>query len=70
MSDLSKKVMLHFIETKKTGKCVLKAVQCFVPRINDEIRLRSSFYKVKRVVWVYDEPKSVYSRVNIGVKKV
>lgn len=39
-----------------------------VPRVGDEIRFNSTLFgEVERIVWVYDEPQSPYTRVNISV---
>lgn len=45
---------------------------CHVPRVDDEIRTggecNEKYYRVTRVVWVYDEEMPAnYDRVNVGV---
>lgn len=61
----------HFID-EATGKNVTRLAVLCVPRVGDEIRIGGSgserYYKVTRVIWVYDEPDSPYERVNIGVE--
>ncbi len=58
---------IHFIN-QKTGRVYSTPLAFQVPRKGDEIRLtKKGFYEVTSVVWVYDEPESPYSRVNIGL---
>ena len=63
-------IQIHFIDDK-TDKIVLRQLACHVPRIADEIRFggvgNERFYKVIRIVWVYDEKEWSGDRVNIGV---
>lgn len=66
--NLKKQVQIHFIYE---NKIIAKKTEFYIPRVGDEIRLRSKiFYKVKKVVWTYDEDDCSYSRVNIGVVKI
>lgn len=61
-------IQIHFILRNK-----LYAVKyaCHTPYVDDEIRLSDGkFYRVKRLVWVYDEPECYYDRVNIEIKKI
>jgi hypothetical protein len=63
---------IHFIE--EDGDCILsKRLVHSVPRVDDEIRIggegKALFYKVTRVVWIYDEPDNPFERVNIGLIK-
>lgn len=68
------KVCIHFIDTE-ADKIVAKSTVFHVPRVGDEIRLhggagKGKFFEVIQVVWVYDEPDSLWARVNIGVEKL
>ena len=64
-------IHIHFV-SEKTGRVVSRQFAAYVPRINDEIRLggkgKEKYYKVNRVVWVYDEPENPFYRVNVGVE--
>jgi hypothetical protein len=65
--DLSKTIKAHFIheDTGLLGRRFIK----FAPRVGDELRLTGGlYYTVTRLVWVYDEPESPFSRLNIGIK--
>ncbi|MBU1567754.1 MAG: hypothetical protein KJ630_19280 [Proteobacteria bacterium] len=63
-------IQIHFIDYK-TDKIVLRELASHVPRVEDEIRFggigAERFYKVIRVVWVYDEKEVPAGRVNVGV---
>lgn len=67
MSDLKKQILIHFVIGGEGG--IIKKLLYHVPRIGDEVRLiknkRINYYIVKRIVWVYDEPGCINSRVNI-----
>jgi len=42
---------------------VYERVMSHVPRVGDEIRINDdTYYKVNRIVWVYDEADSPYER--------
>jgi hypothetical protein len=67
MNDFKKKVTIHFILKNKLHA---QKIVYHIPRVGDEIRLLDErFYTVKKIVWVYDEPDHVHSRVNIEIKK-
>lgn len=61
-------IQIHFIFE---NALIYKAYVCHVPHPGDEVRFggpeNEKFYKVERVVWVYDEPENPFDRVNIGV---
>lgn len=64
-------IYIHFIE--ENGDHVLsKRLVSSVPQSGDEIRLggegNEQYYKVTRLVWVYDEPENPFERLNIGVE--
>ena len=65
---------IHFIEDDEKNRVLSKRLACGVPRVDDEIRLGGPdgqlFYRVTKVVWVYDEPESLWDRVNVGVVAV
>ena len=62
------KTMIHFI---LKNKLFTKISAYHVPSKGDEIRLsKNKFYKIIKLVWVYDEPDSLYERVNIGIKEI
>jgi hypothetical protein len=64
-------IYAHFIG-EINNKQLFKRLITHVPRPNDEIRMggegNEKYYKVTRVIWVYDEPDNPYERVNIGVE--
>jgi len=67
----SRNIYIHIINEDDNhilGKCLVSAV----PRAGDELRLggkgREQYYKVIRIVWVYDEPDNPFERANIGVE--
>ena len=63
-------IKLHIIDIDH-NEIILRTVVCHCPRVGDEIRTSEySFYEVRKVVWVYDEPENPYERVNIGVLKI
>lgn len=63
-------IYIHFI-MENDDKVLIKHLASSVPRAGDEIRIggedNDRYYKVTRVVWVYDEPDFPYERVNIGI---
>ena len=63
-------IQIHFIDEKNNG-IVLKQLARHVPRVGDEIRFggegNEKYYRVMRVIWVYDEREVPAERVNIGV---
>lgn len=63
-------VLIHFTFEGKIAKILTN----HVPRLDDEVRFKvkgePTFFKVTKVVWVYDEPECLYSRVNIAVDKL
>lgn len=65
-----KPTKLHVIE-QATNRHILHPVTPNVPRVGEELRTRDGeYWKVITVVHVYDEPDSLYYRVNIGVRKI
>lgn len=61
-------IRIHFIENDAH---ISKVFTSHVPRVGDEIRLsKDKFFRVIRVVWVYDEPEFPFERVNVGVLSV
>jgi len=64
-------IYAHFID-EVDNKILLKRIVTCAPRQKDEIRIggegNEKYYKVTRVIWVYDEPDSPFERVNIGIK--
>lgn len=66
----TKTVQIRYID-QTTGLIVMNRVAALVPRVGDEIRIGdTTFFEVRRLVWVYDEPECPYDRVNIGVRKL
>lgn len=69
-SKLAEKIEIHFLDDT-TGQMVLRRVEWYAPRVGDEIRFggegNERYYKVNRLVWVYDEPLAMWSRLNVGV---
>lgn len=69
MSDLGKVIRAHFIHSKRG----LLSVQNLhhAPSVGDELRLKGAtgdiYFIVVRKVWVYDEPESPFSRLNIEI---
>lgn len=63
-------IYAHFID-EQTGNTVFRQLISFIPRRKDEVRVggegKEKYYKVTRVIWVYDEPDCPYMRVNIGI---
>ena len=68
--NLDEKVCIHFIE-EDADKIFSRQLTNYVPRVGDEVRFFAdgyvTFFKLTRVVWVYDELESIYQRVNIGM---
>lgn len=63
-------IYLHVID-EDDDTIIMKRLVASVPRPNDEIRVggegNERYYKITRVVWVFDE-NSPWQRVNIGAK--
>ena len=60
------KILCHIIDDK-TDTVIGKPLLSSIPRVGDEIRTnRDTYWVVKLVVWVLDEP---VERMNIGVEK-
>jgi len=63
-----KNILMHFI---LDNELLFTRLSSHVPRINDEMRIgeidSENFYKIDRVCWIYDETKTPYERVNIGI---
>lgn len=63
-------IYLHVID-EGTDKIIMKRLVASVPRPNDEIRIGGAgnerYYKITRVVWVFDEDNP-WQRVNIGAE--
>ena len=56
----------HFIHEERG--MIARLYLDFAPRVGDELRFQGEkYYKVSRIVWVYDEPESRMQRVNIGL---
>lgn len=69
MSELSKTIKAHFVHARK-GLLYKRQIQ-FAPRVGDELRFAEElFYKVVRLVWIYDEPEAQFSRLNIEIENV
>lgn len=64
-------IYIHIIEDDQRSTLLDKRRAFSVPRAGDEIRMggpdNERYYKVTRVVWVYDEPECPFERVNVGV---
>ena len=64
-------IYIHFIE-ESADHVLCKRLVSSVPRTGDEMRFggegSEKYYKITRVVWVYDEPTNPFERVNIGVE--
>jgi len=64
-------IYIHFID-EDDDHVISKKLVSAVPRAGDDIRLggegKEQYWKVTRVVWVYDEPSNPFERVNIGVE--
>jgi hypothetical protein len=72
---MSDKVCIHFISSKDNTQLARPTVSPHVPREGDEVRLKGGadkgvFFRVTKVVWVYDEPEGPFDRVNIGLEAV
>jgi hypothetical protein len=61
-------IYLHIID-ESDNRIIGKKLVSSVPRPNDELRMGGEiYYKVNRVVWVYDELDNPFERVNIGAE--
>lgn len=68
MSGPAYNLKLHFIE--EGGDLLYRVWAWAVPNVGDEVRIdKDTFYRVTRVVHVYDEDCD-HHRANIGVEKV
>lgn len=58
----------HIIHLTTGEMLSMRRLHGHAPRIGEEIRLSGPrYFKVKVVIWVYDEPECPLERVNIGV---
>lgn len=63
-------LLAHIIDIK-SGVRIAQPLLQHAPRVGDELRLDGyRYYKVVKVVWPLDENESLYTRINIGVKKI
>ena len=66
-------IYIHII-VAESGQMLSKNIVSMVPSVGDEMRLggkeNEQYYKVNRVVWVYDEPESPWERANVGVDMI
>lgn len=64
--SLAKTIKAHFIHGERG---VLYKLQIeFAPSVGDELRFYGDkFYKVVRLVFIYDEPEAQFSRLNIEI---
>ena len=70
VGQIRDKILIRLLDGDSL-KIVTKSIQCFAPRVGDEIRLsREVYYKVKRLIWCYDEPEAVFARLNIEVELI
>ena len=64
-------IYIHVIE-EGTGKQLLRRLVSSVQWPGDEFRIggpgHERYYRVTRVIWVFDEPDSPYERANIGAE--
>lgn len=66
MSALKKTIKAHFIHADR-GLLYKLQIE-FAPRVGDELRFAEErYFKVVRLVWVYDEPEAEFSRLNIEI---
>lgn len=69
--NVNSNIHIRFIEDGKHQRILSNEFVCHVPRVGDEIRLGGEggekFYRITRVVWIYDEPECPFERVNIAV---
>lgn len=66
MGELAKIIKAHFIHPEDGMVC--KTQIHFAPRVGDELRFSDDcFYKVVRLVWIFDEPEAHFTRLNIEV---
>lgn len=67
MSALSKTIAAHFIHS--TRGVLYKPLVEFAPRVGDELRFAGDkYFRVVRLVWVYDEPEAQFTRLNIQIE--
>jgi hypothetical protein len=64
-------IYVHVIDEKAGTQLLRRLVTC-VPKPGDEIRVGGAgaekYYRVTRVIWVFDEPDNPYERANVGVE--
>ena len=61
-------ISAHFIHAEKG--LLYRLLLAFAPRVGDELRFAGDkFFTVERLLWVYDEPASQFSRLNIEIKE-
>ena len=69
MNDLGKIILAHFIHSKSGFLYALRLHHD--PSVGDELRFKGAtgdiYFTVVRKVWVYDEPESQFSRLNIEI---
>ncbi len=68
--DIDFQYKAHFIDEGERDDAVVfaKKVISQVPRVDDTLRFSNErYFKVTRVIWIYDEPEAHYQRVNIGI---
>lgn len=59
-------ISAHFIHEER-GMLAKMAIN-HAPRVGDDIRMEGEiYYKVTRLIWIYDEPHQPFQRLNIGV---
>lgn len=69
MNNLRKTIKAHFVHP--TDGMVGKFTIEHAPRVGDELRFPGEiFFKVARLVWVYDEPEAQFTRLNIEVHDI
>ena len=64
-------IYIHVVD-EKTGTQLMRRLVTCAPQAGDELRMggegSEKYYKVTRVIWVFDEPDSPYERANIGAE--
>lgn len=61
-------VRIHFIDPAVSKVFARRALE-HVPRVGDELRFgENRFFKVRRVVWCYDESEPNNERANIEIE--
>lgn len=68
MSAENTTILAHFIHPERG--VVHRLPIAHAPRVGDELRFAGAkFFTVVRLLWVYDEPESRFSRLNIEIKE-